>query len=123
MLKQNQDPDDDSDAEKLSPLLDPLTNEQHQNVNKSIQNSALHMDGVDESIDDTDTDAEELVEVSTLRSIVWALVFFIPLQPNPKPFVHNTKFAFTILTIYIQLPSHIHITLYIRCTRKNRHQL
>lgn len=70
MLSKSQDPDDDSDAEKLSPLLDPLSNEQRQSVNKSIQNSALHMDGVDESIDDTDTDAEELIEVCTLRSIV-----------------------------------------------------
>lgn len=82
MLSQRQDPDDDSDTEKLSPLLDPLTHEQHQTVNKSIQNSALHMDGVDESIDDTDTDAEEFVEVCTLRFIACAVVFFIP--PPPK---------------------------------------
>lgn len=57
---QPHDIDDDSDAEKLSPLLDP---ERKDNMpNKITQNSALHIDGVDESIDDTDTDVDDFVK-------------------------------------------------------------
>lgn len=53
--------DEDSDAEKLSPLLDPKINEGFNN--NKIPNSALHIDGVDESIDDTDTEVEDHEEV------------------------------------------------------------
>lgn len=49
--------DEDSDAEKLSPLLDPKKNEAFNN--NKISNSALHIEGVDESIDDTDTEVED----------------------------------------------------------------
>uniref|UniRef100_A0A0K8TL32 RING-type E3 ubiquitin transferase n=1 Tax=Tabanus bromius TaxID=304241 RepID=A0A0K8TL32_TABBR len=45
------DPDDDSDAEKLSPLLN--------SNDKKSPTSALHIEGVEESIDDTDTDVED----------------------------------------------------------------
>lgn len=80
---QTGDPDDDSEAENLSPLL-------HSKVKKSSRHGrkpggytpslmvnpaaghqtqhappALHIDGVNESIDDTDTDADEHInEVS-----------------------------------------------------------
>lgn len=48
--------DDDSDAEKLSPLLNSKLN----SVIKDATNaSPLHIDGVEESIDDTDTDMDE----------------------------------------------------------------
>ncbi|CAO1427125.1 unnamed protein product [Diamesa hyperborea] len=51
----NNDLDDDSEAEKLSPLLitDDTAND------GSLPQDALHMDGIEDSIDDTDTDAEE----------------------------------------------------------------
>lgn len=49
--------DEDSDAEKLSPLLDPKINDGFNN--NKIQSSALHIDGVDESIDDTDTEIDD----------------------------------------------------------------
>lgn len=49
--------DEDSDAEKLSPLLDPKLNDGFNN--NKIQNSALHIEGVDESIDDTDTEIDD----------------------------------------------------------------
>uniref|UniRef100_A0A1L8DSQ0 RING-type E3 ubiquitin transferase n=1 Tax=Nyssomyia neivai TaxID=330878 RepID=A0A1L8DSQ0_9DIPT len=46
--------DDDSETERLSPLLNTSTSAQGPKLG-----SALHIDGVEESIDDTDTDAEE----------------------------------------------------------------
>lgn len=75
MSVQLQDPDDDSDAEKLSPLLNPDKNENFNNNNH--HGSALHIDGVDESIDDTDTDVEDQkVEVSrkNMMRIGWVLI-------------------------------------------------
>lgn len=49
--------DEDSEAEKLSPLLN---NTKTTSPTKDILNSsALHMDGVEESIDGTDTDIED----------------------------------------------------------------
>ncbi|KAJ6638151.1 E3 ubiquitin ligase, partial [Pseudolycoriella hygida] len=49
--------DEDSDAEKLSPLLDPKINDGFNN--NKIPNSALHIEGVVESIDDTDTEIDD----------------------------------------------------------------
>ncbi|XP_037025658.1 E3 ubiquitin-protein ligase MGRN1 isoform X3 [Bradysia coprophila] len=57
------DVDEDSDAEKLSPLLDPKVNEVFNN--NKIPNSALHIEGVDESIDDTDTEVDDHDEKKT----------------------------------------------------------
>lgn len=54
--------DEDSDAEKLSPLLDPKINDGFNN--NKVQSSALHIEGVDESIDDTDTEIEDNEVVS-----------------------------------------------------------
>uniref|UniRef100_A0A6B2E760 RING-type E3 ubiquitin transferase n=1 Tax=Phlebotomus kandelakii TaxID=1109342 RepID=A0A6B2E760_9DIPT len=48
------DNDEDSETERLSPLLNTSTSAE------SKLGSALHIDGVEESIDDTDTDADEV---------------------------------------------------------------
>lgn len=51
----SQEADDDSDNEKLSPLL----NSSGPAIASLKGGKALHMDGVEESIDDTDTDLDE----------------------------------------------------------------
>ncbi|CAD7091813.1 unnamed protein product [Hermetia illucens] len=51
--------DEDSDNENLSPLLNSQT--------LKVSNSALHIDGVEESIDDTDTDADDTSEKASQR--------------------------------------------------------
>lgn len=86
--------DEDSDAEKLSPLLDPKKNEGFNN--NKIPNSALHIEGVDESIDDTDTEVEDHEEVRNNVFILFVLewlslitgthVSFLFYRKNPGPF-------------------------------------
>lgn len=79
---QSADQDDDSETENLSPLLYHKSKKSQQKHGKKATNtsaitagttqfqaqqsqSALHIDGVNESIDDTDTDLEERdIEVS-----------------------------------------------------------
>lgn len=89
---QGADPDDDSEAENLSPLLQTKAKKSSKHGRKTGHNTsgsavnsstaqqtsqvlhappALHIDGVNESIDDTDTDADEhICEVSGFRSLL-----------------------------------------------------
>lgn len=71
-LTQPVEVDEDSDAEKLSPLLDPKIKDGFNN--NKIPNSALHIEGVDESIDDTDTEIDEHEVVSV--ELFWNKFFW-----------------------------------------------
>lgn len=79
---QGGDGDEDSETENLSPLLNSKVKKTSKHGRKMAHNTtasagvvnpvtpALHIDGVNESIDDTDTDADELVhEVSVAHTV------------------------------------------------------
>lgn len=87
--------DDDSESENLSPLLNPKNNKKSQKSSKkpngstsgtnggqqqpttqnlqSQQMNALHIDGIIESIDDTDTDAENRERKNEVRIFDYVL--------------------------------------------------